>query len=114
MQGYDSNAILRASGVLDLAMRSVKAETHAEALERDNKALREELERVREENERFRSLFGENGKGYVTVRDLCYTAFMRAKDENDEDGGPTDWFTDTMPTVEKGIGKMLAYATKQD
>lgn len=113
MQGYDSFATMPMLG-LDLAMKTVESQSRAEYLETENKSLREEVERLRGENERFRSLFGENGKGYLTVRDLCFTAFMRAKDVNDEDGGPTDWFTDTLPAVEKGIDKMLGYAAKQD
>lgn len=96
----------------------------AEALQQKNKELEEENELcVAEcdarfkENSRLRAsietlrrgmedLLGESGKGNLTVRDLCYTAFMKAKGTNDEDGGPTDWFTDTLPIVEKGIERM--------
>lgn len=42
----------------------------------------------------------------LRIIDLCYTAFMRAKDKNDEDGGPTDWFTDTRPLIIEGIDKL--------
>jgi hypothetical protein len=51
----------------------------------------------------LKDILGESGKGQLTVRDLAYTAFQKAKDKNDEDGGPTDWFTDTRPIVENGI-----------
>lgn len=51
-------------------------------------------------------LFGKNGDQTLTVRNLCYTAFMKAKAANNEDGGPTDWFNDTLPTVEDGIAKL--------
>lgn len=56
-------------------------------------------------------MLGEGGRGYLTVRDLCYTVFMKAKAKNDEDGGPTDWFTDTLPIVEKGLQKLRARAS---
>ena len=41
------------------------------------------------------------------VVDIAYTAFMKAKDTNDEDGGPTDWFTDTKPVVMKAIESII-------
>lgn len=37
--------------------------------------------------------------GGCRVQDIAYTAFMLAKQPNDEDGGPTDWFNDTWPTI---------------
>lgn len=37
------------------------------------------------------------------IIDIAYTAFLRAKETNDEDGGPTDWFTDTYPRIVKLI-----------
>lgn len=40
------------------------------------------------------------------VTDIAYTAFMAAKQPNDEDGGPSDWFNDTKPTVQKAIAKL--------
>lgn len=40
----------------------------------------------------------------LTVLDLCYTVFMRARvDRNSDDGGPVDWFNDTKPLVDKWI-----------
>lgn len=52
-------------------------------------------------------LFGrQNGPEELSVRNLCYSVFMRAKGSNDEDGGPTDWFTDTVPMVDKGITQL--------
>jgi hypothetical protein len=40
------------------------------------------------------------------ILDLCYTAFMTAKGKNSEDGGATDWFTDTLPKLVDEIKKM--------
>lgn len=40
------------------------------------------------------------------VIDIAYTAFMKAKAPNDEDGGASDWFTDTKPIVMKAIEKL--------
>jgi hypothetical protein len=31
---------------------------------------------------------------------------MRAKGKNDEDGGPTDWFNDTLPIIEANLQKI--------
>lgn len=39
----------------------------------------------------------------LRVIDLCYNAFMKAREPNPDDGGPTDWFTDTKPLMETGI-----------
>lgn len=40
------------------------------------------------------------------VIDIAYTAFMCAKQPNDDDGGPSDWYNDTKPVVEKAIDKL--------
>lgn len=40
------------------------------------------------------------------VVDIAYTAFRIAKRQNDDDGGPTDWFNDTKPTVMEAIDKL--------
>lgn len=40
------------------------------------------------------------------VIDIAYTAFMCAKQPNDEDGGASDWFNDTKPVVMKAIDKL--------
>lgn len=40
------------------------------------------------------------------VIDIAYTAFMAAKQPNTEDGGPSDWFTDTRPVVLAAIEKL--------
>ena len=40
------------------------------------------------------------------VVDIAYTAFNLAKQPNTEDGGSSDWFTDTKPTVDKLIAKL--------
>ena len=42
------------------------------------------------------------------IIDIAYTAFMRAKDANDEDGGATDWMTDTRPLVLEAIAQHRA------
>lgn len=40
------------------------------------------------------------------VVDIAYTAFMLAKEPNKEDGGNSDWFNDTRPSVMKAIAKL--------
>ena len=40
------------------------------------------------------------------IVDIAYTAFMLAKEPNSEDGGPSDWFNDTKPSVMKSIDKL--------
>lgn len=40
------------------------------------------------------------------VIDIAYTAFMRAKDRNTDDGGATDWFNDTRPAIIEAINKL--------
>lgn len=40
------------------------------------------------------------------VIDIAYTAFMQAKQPNDEDGGASDWFNDTKPVVARAIAKL--------
>ena len=40
------------------------------------------------------------------VVDIAYTAFMLAKQPNSEDGGNSDWFNDTKPSVMKAIAKL--------
>ena len=45
--------------------------------------------------------------GRPRIIDLCYTAFQRAREQNSEDGGPTDWFNDTKPMLDKAIGALL-------
>lgn len=37
------------------------------------------------------------------VIDIAYSAFMLGKQPNKEDGGESDWFTDTKPTIAKAI-----------
>jgi len=40
------------------------------------------------------------------VVDIAYTAFMLAKQPNIEDGGNSDWFNDTKPSVMEAIAKL--------
>lgn len=40
------------------------------------------------------------------IVDVAYTAFMGGKQPNDEDGGPSDWMTDTKPSIVTGIAVM--------
>jgi hypothetical protein len=35
------------------------------------------------------------------IMDIAYFAFSMSKQPNKEDGGPSDWFNDTRPEVEK-------------
>lgn len=52
-------------------------------------------------------ILGFNGSNNVDVRNLCYSAFMNGRSgKNKDDGGPCDWFTDTLPMVETGIEKL--------
>lgn len=41
-----------------------------------------------------------------TIYDLCFTAFMKAHGNNEEDGGPTDWMNDTRPIIKKEIERI--------
>ncbi len=58
----------------------------------------------------------ENNRTWPRLIDIAYTAFMRAKGKNDEDGGPTDWFTDTKPMIdaeiERARGRLLPAAIR--
>lgn len=40
------------------------------------------------------------------IVDIAYNAFMLAKQPNEEDEGPSDWFTDTKPKVDKMIAEV--------
>ena len=40
------------------------------------------------------------------VIDIAHTAFLQAKQPNDEDGGASDWFNDTRPMVRELIAKL--------
>lgn len=40
------------------------------------------------------------------VVDLCFTAFMGRDKPNPEDGGKSDWFTDTKPNIDRCIAVM--------
>lgn len=40
------------------------------------------------------------------VIDIAYLAFMAAKQPNKEDGGASDWFTDTKPMIAEAISKL--------
>lgn len=40
------------------------------------------------------------------IIDVAYTAFVLAKQPNKEDGGESDWFTDTRPVVLELIAKI--------
>lgn len=33
------------------------------------------------------------------IVDIAYTAFINSFNKNPDDGGPTDWFNDTLPNV---------------
>lgn len=65
-------------------------------------------------NDEFRALLNyalqDDLRNRLTPRviDIAYTAFLIAKAPNTEDGGPSDWFTDTKPKVSKLIEKLRA------
>lgn len=40
------------------------------------------------------------------IIDIAYTAFMLGKRPNTEDGGESDWYNDTRPTVLEMIAKI--------
>ena len=48
------------------------------------------------------------------VVDIAYNAFMIAKHPNKEDGGPSDWFTDTRPMVMEKIAEIRAALQHKD
>jgi hypothetical protein len=59
----------------------------------------------------FQTGNAERNNAGLRILDLCFTAFMKARDTNDEDGGPTDWMTDTKPLIDHGIEKILKQIT---
>ena len=48
-----------------------------------------------------------------TIMDLCYTAFLLGNQPNNEDGGPSDWFTDTKPVIERHLRTLRARLATQ-
>ena len=42
------------------------------------------------------------------IVDIAYSAFMNARRPNSDDGGRTDWFTDTKPMVDREIANIRA------
>lgn len=53
--------------------------------------------------------------GVIRIVDLCFTAFMHAKNgKNGDDGGPCDWFNDTYPAVVEKIAEWRSQYQKQD
>jgi len=68
------------------------------ALEAENARLREIVDYVLQDEMHNRLT--------PRVVDIAYSAFMRAKEANDEDGGPTDWFTDTKPMVMQAVDRI--------
>ena len=45
----------------------------------------------------------------VRIIDLCFRAFMNAREPNKDDGGATDWFNDTLPALKPGIDAFNAH-----
>jgi hypothetical protein len=93
----------------EVNLQRIEAETLARSqaarldeLERENAALHDKLEHLL-------SIDKQHDRT-PRIIDLCYTAFMRAHAKNDEDGGPTDWFTDTYPMIVKAIERHRAAA----
>jgi len=74
--------------------------------ERDD--LRRKVETLREAQSLVTYILQDDLHNRLTPRviDIAYTAFMRAKDKNDEDGGDTDWFNDTRPLIIEAIAKV--------
>jgi hypothetical protein len=65
----------------------------------------EMLKYLLSENSQLHAMFG----GTPTLRDLCFTVFMHAKNaKNADDGGPVDWFNDTAPLVDAAIENIRA------
>lgn len=78
------------------------------AMERDalwiSRRLDTTLDYLLGEHSQLHPMFG----GVPNIRDLCFTVFMRAKNEG------TDWFNDMLPTVEAGIEKMRRFADRPE
>lgn len=55
------------------------------------------------ERERVLELFGDEQNGGF-IRDLCYTVWNKAR--YGFEGGPGDWGTDTLPTVQEGVKRI--------
>jgi hypothetical protein len=85
-----------------LSMWGLVRAARLDELERENARMRDKLEHLL-------SIDRQHDRT-PRIIDLCYTAFMRAHAKNDEDGGPTDWFTDTYPMIVKAIEKHRAAA----
>jgi hypothetical protein len=65
--------------------------------EAERDTLRARVERLEAEIEYLTREHGNGGE--PVILDLCYTAFMAAHEPNKEDGGASDWFTDTRPRM---------------
>jgi hypothetical protein len=49
------------------------------------------------------------------IMDIAYTAFMAAKAPNKEDGGPSDWFNDVRPLIQKEVDRLKGrYAAREE
>jgi hypothetical protein len=49
-----------------------------------------------------------------TLLDLCFDAFINAGKPNMEDGGKTDWVTDTKPKIDNFLREFAAYLSHTD
>ena len=99
------------------ALRAEVEQTQRQLRETAHKAttLAAANARLREAQEALEYITRENGDGSrPTILDLCYTAFMTAKRKNTEDGGPTDWFTDTRPNVAAFVENLRRAALQGD
>lgn len=64
--------------------------------------------RLRAEAEITHYVFQDDLHNRLTPRvvDIAYNAFLNARRPNTEDGGATDWFTDTRPMVMEKIAEI--------
>ena len=73
-------------------------------LEKENLKLRREVLALREGID---YLFNEKSTNSGSrIIDVAYTSFMMAHEPNPEDGGPSDWMTDTRPRILEGLTRM--------
>ncbi|WP_435008023.1 hypothetical protein P12x_005290 [Tundrisphaera lichenicola] len=90
------------------ADKCIDLETRLSATEDAYEALRNSEPPVRESSALGHIFETENWQNPYRARiiDLCYTAFLMAREPNKEDGGASDWFNDTLPHIKAQIERM--------